>query len=1012
MNMPLNLYLSESLVKAGPKPPPRPKTAAVANLGAPKAPAAPKAEAPKMPNPAAGGTGSTPKVPNPSAGSAGSSPSGSKASGGGSSQPKDYYSKKDYPERPNNAIDETDANWVLPKGQSPQYNKQAKPQEEQGQQQGQQQPQGQGAGSKPVDENGKVVAHSPQESGDPYAPVSHEPPKDPLQQNAQAQNDAQARAAKKAALKQKLNQPFGTPEPPKQGEATPEEVAQRSGFGAAKDEDLNPTTLATMAHLHEQMKNPSERDRYLKLMEEKTKDFTPEQHAELSEKLKQVGNATTDKLSAKHGGLAAMGKLDKIKNPMDDTEEEAKDRIRPEHTQPESWLRPQKHEADVKHEYLADKYVGGHKAKEDARDVKRHTIEGPRKAKERFESELEAYNKQQAAAAEQTEGHEQKLQEYEDTRNALSNKLKDTTEKLKGLKQKHKEALDEAHKDILSEHERGIEEHKAKTDKALADHTKELEKIKTQVSEHNKNKPKLDRPKKGASPEEMKKYEAAKQKADNEHKYKGHLLDAELTKKTKEIEKVKTSAKGELDKLTKELKEVKSNKDKLKEHPKVSKIQKQIDEAEEDIKATKLHQEDNEFNKPKPPKDKAKQRVYQPRKPETAQENIHRDAHRHEAQSMADKLRSHIENNPDMDESDREEMKKLHEELMTHAHLEHVPDKQHKYELRTISQRARQLGGHEDYNEKKAKAEAKESKVRAGEAKQQAREQAKAEREQAKKDKQAEREQAKKDKAAGKSKDRTFKSPENAMEHAQVDSHRRRAHQMKQNIMSHLKHNKNMDPNTRKYLEDMVKPGGELDAHANTDFVPDAEHSKNLRQIQGAVKDFSSKPHPNDQPEKAGAKGKGTSFEQAWKRGGHVGEQLASAGASSGAGGAFVPMLTSKPIGGIITGGHKLLSGGDKKESPTAQDAKSGYKYQTKPLASEPAQSVTGPTASNQQTSNPGDVQPPEMRQLPPPGQGAATQIRNEMKVKKSLTSLESELRTTELDRAMISMKLRNIKRF
>ena len=50
-----------------------------------------------------------------------------KAKGGGAAggMEKDYFSKQDYPERPINAIDETDASWVLPKGQSPKYGQQA-----------------------------------------------------------------------------------------------------------------------------------------------------------------------------------------------------------------------------------------------------------------------------------------------------------------------------------------------------------------------------------------------------------------------------------------------------------------------------------------------------------------------------------------------------------------------------------------------------------------------------------------------------------------------------------------------------------------------------------------------------------------------------------------------------------------------------------------------------------------------------------------------------------------------
>lgn len=50
-----------------------------------------------------------------------------KAKGGGAAGgvEKDYFSKQDYPERPINAIDETDASWVLPKGQSPKYGQQA-----------------------------------------------------------------------------------------------------------------------------------------------------------------------------------------------------------------------------------------------------------------------------------------------------------------------------------------------------------------------------------------------------------------------------------------------------------------------------------------------------------------------------------------------------------------------------------------------------------------------------------------------------------------------------------------------------------------------------------------------------------------------------------------------------------------------------------------------------------------------------------------------------------------------
>ncbi len=42
--------------------------------------------------------------------------------GKGYGAPVDYYSKERYPERPANALDETQSSWVLPKGSTPQTN--------------------------------------------------------------------------------------------------------------------------------------------------------------------------------------------------------------------------------------------------------------------------------------------------------------------------------------------------------------------------------------------------------------------------------------------------------------------------------------------------------------------------------------------------------------------------------------------------------------------------------------------------------------------------------------------------------------------------------------------------------------------------------------------------------------------------------------------------------------------------------------------------------------------------
>lgn len=616
---------------------------------------------------------------------------------------------------------------------------------------------------------------------------------------------------------------------------------------------------------------------------------------------------------------------------------------------------------------LREKYVAGAKKQDRRLELRKPELEAPDRAEARFSKDAQAHQQSKAAYERAIESHQAALEEHEDTKKVLTDRIKETTGKLKDLKQKHKDALDSAHKDILSEHERMISEHKQKTDAALSTRQKDLDKLKGEIADLKSKKPDVPRPGKGASPEEMKEYAAKREAAKSDHEKTIAAKQKELESATSDLSSNKQKAKQELDDLTAKFKAVKADKNALKEHPDVRAAAKKLEDATNQIEGDKATLQDHNRLKPKKPNVPAP-KGSEPRKPSNTQEHTARNAHRHDAQSLADKIKSHIIDNENLSDDQRSELKDLYNEALTHANLEHVPDKQHKYELRTLSQRARQLGAHTDHAEEAAKAAEKEARVQAREARTQS------------------SESRKQNKAEEKAQEEEPKAPSNPMEHAQVDSHRRRAHKMIQNIQSHLRHNRNMDPNTRKYLQDMIADGGPLHQHMTLDKVPGKSHTKELRDMQGSLKDFTSKPHPEDQPKK----GEKRSIASAVASGAKVGSQIESATGGSGAGLVGATMNAVKH--GIMAAGHHLLSG--KKDNAPANDKQSRYAYNpAKPSA---------PTTSSAPaaTKDVSDTVSSDVPTAPPPKDEKKSELISQ--VKKSLL-------TEELKRVSLKLKLQTV---
>jgi hypothetical protein len=533
-------------------------------------------------------------------------------------------------------------------------------------------------------------------------------------------------------------------------------------------------------------------------------------------------------------------------------------------------------------------------------------------------------------------GAEEETSPYAEQISAVHQAQKDRASKVLGeAKAKHQETAQKA-KELKdrnaqkkAEYESDVENYKKQKESAVSD-ASAIEKPKKPVLEKDNQKETA----KAVETAEAKHNEVKESNAKKQAEYESDLANYNKKKEAKE----KGASKPQKPKLQDEAKSAKNLEQAKAIHEKTSQKAKEIKEnndkkmAEHSAAMKEYEQQKSDtvkrVKKPQKPELEKEEKVPEGpelREPETESELLTHGNHTEKAKKNAERIESHLLNNPTLSEGDRDRLNRAHAISVFHSNIEHLPNAAHRAELSEVERTTKDLGIKESWEDQKSREDAQ---TQASAVKQ-------AEKEKATEAKASSKKQSLQERVAAAEEARKPKAPESDVDRAKVADHSGRAQKMRENIQSHLDNNPELSDAERNLAQSVLSAS---EQHAGMENVPTSEHSKELKELErmsGSMgkKKFEDKPDKPDKPAPAarGSSRAGTAsplnylaskMRQGWAQGSAMG----SAAVSPTGAGRLGTQVIDYGLSGAAGLGHAMLQGA----SGGRQAATAGMSEETK----------------------------------------------------------------------------------
>lgn len=403
-----------------------------------------------------------------------------------------------------------------------------------------------------------------------------------------------------------------------------------------------------------------------------------------------------------------------------------------------------------------------------------------------------------------------------------------------------------------------------------------------------------------------------------------HSVHKKASQEPDPYESVHTEQSEKADKLLKEAKD-KHQETKKKADDIRAANKKKLEQHEAAMKEYEEQKAAGNKKAKKPAKPKLEKEPKVPDRPDLSEpaddsERLAHTQHTSKAKDLADKLESHLKNNPEL--KNKEQLELAHKILALNAKIKHMPDAKHKAEVAAAEKLIREAGIKEhwddienkktkqafeelnakvaDFSKKKEAQEKTEAKAKAKEETASAKQKAKEEKEQAKKAKQEE-------KAAAKARAEEGYKPETDFDNVKVQDHRGRATNLRDNIQQHLENNPDLSDLDRAKARNILTA---LNSHINMENVPGKKHSNQLSELEKLAGPMSQ----SMKDKKEFVPGTRTEARQnvnymfgKMHEGVNTGATLANAAVSPRGAGQVGQAAVNYGGSGVVSVGHKLL---------------------------------------------------------------------------------------------------------
>lgn len=255
---------------------------------------------------------------------------------------------------------------------------------------------------------------------------------------------------------------------------------------------------------------------------------------------------------------------------------------------------------------------------------------------------------------------------------------------------------------------------------------------------------------------------------------------------------------------------------------------KKLEEYNEQLKEYETKKAAKEQGIKKPVKPRLEKEIEVPDRPELDEprddaERLRHTTHTDKAKAIADRIASHLKNNPDL--PNREKLEIAHKIAAYHASIKHVPSAEHRAELSEVERAAKEFGVSEHWDDIKAREDkenfaeldrkiAEHSARKQDEAKQAEKQQKQEKGEEAKQEKNKDTDEG--------------NTPESAHDHAVVQDHRSRASNLKQKIQYYMDNNADISEAEKAKLKNVLTA---LEMHESMEKVPTTAHRKQLNEL-------------------------------------------------------------------------------------------------------------------------------------------------------------------------------------
>jgi hypothetical protein len=513
-------------------------------------------------------------------------------------------------------------------------------------------------------------------------------------------------------------------------------------------------------------------------------------------------------------------------------------------------------------------------------------------------------------------GAEEETSPYAEQISAVHQAQKDRASKvLSEAKAKHQETAQKA-KELKdrnaqkkAEYESDVENYKKQKESAVSD-ASAIEKPKKPVLEKDNQKETA----KAVETAEAKHNEVKESNAKKQAEYESDLANYNKKKEAGE----KGASKPQKPKLQDESKSAKNLEQAKAIHEKTSQKAKEIKEnndkkmAEHSAAMKEYEQQKSDtvkrVKKPQKPELEKEEKVPEGpelREPETESELLTHGNHTEKAKKNAERIESHLLNNPTLSEGDRDRLNRAHAISVFHSNIEHLPNAAHRAELSEVERTTKDLGIKESWEDQKSREDAQ---TQAAAVKQ-------AEKEKATEAKASSKKQSLQERVAAAEEARKPKAPESDVDRAKVADHSGRAQKMRENIQSHLDNNPELSDAERNLAQSVLSAS---EQHAGMENVPTSEHSKELKELERMSGSMGKKKF-EDKPDKPAPAARGSSragtasplnylaskMRQGWAQGSAMG----SAAVSPTGAGRLGTQVIDYGLSGAAGLGHAMLQG-------------------------------------------------------------------------------------------------------